>query len=92
MAQLLEFPSPMMGGRAGLHPYQARRLLRKEPQQLAACQPALDDDRPANINAVYLKNRFPEVQSDCHRCVHGSPPFCQPLQAGQLVESRPQHQ
>ena len=35
------------------------------------------DDRPAGINAMYLKNRHPKVQSDGHRKLHGSPPFCQ---------------
>ena len=46
----------MVGGRTRLHPHQASRLLRKEPQQLAPRQPALDDDCPASINAVHLKN------------------------------------
>jgi hypothetical protein len=82
----------MMGCRTGFHSNQARRLLRKKGQQPAPRQATLDDDRPAGINAMYLKNRFPKVQSDCHCRLHGSPPFCQPSQAGWVVESRPQHQ
>ena len=57
----------MMGRRAGLHPHQAGRLLPKEVQQFPACQPALDDNRPSRIDAVYLKNGLPEVQSHCYR-------------------------
>jgi hypothetical protein len=56
-----------VGCRAGFHPDQASRLLREERQQLAPRQAALHDNRPSSINAVYLKNRLPKVQSDCHR-------------------------
>jgi hypothetical protein len=66
----------MVGGCTSFHPHQARRLLPKEPQQIAPRQPPLDDDRASSINAVYLKNRLPKVQSDCHRYFHGSPPSC----------------
>jgi len=51
----------MMSGRAGLHTHQAGRLFPKEVQQFPAGQPALDDNRPSRINAVYLKNRLSEV-------------------------------
>jgi hypothetical protein len=56
-----------VGTRAGLHPNQTSRLLAEERQQPAARQAALDDNRPSSINAVYLKNRLPKIQSDCHR-------------------------
>ena len=46
----------MVGRRAGFHPDQAGGLLREERQQLAARQPALHDNRPSSINAVYLKH------------------------------------
>jgi len=82
----------MMGSSTGFHPYKARWLFRKKCQQPASRQSALDDDRPAGINAMYLKNRLPKVQSDGHRKLHGSSPFCQPLQADGVVKSRPQHQ
>lgn len=80
----------MVGGRARLHPDQASRLLSKERQQLAARQTPLEYYFPSSIN-VYLNDRIPEVQSDCHHCFDGSPPFCESLKVGWLVESRPRH-
>jgi hypothetical protein len=53
MAQLLQFSSPVMSGRTGLHPNQARWLLPKECQQLAPRQAALHDNCPSRINAMY---------------------------------------
>src|SRR6185437_13362590 len=82
----------MMGSSTGFHPYKARWLFRKKCQQPASRQSELDDDPPTGINAMYLKNRLPKVQSDGHRRLHGSSPFCQPLQAGGVLKSRPQHQ
>jgi hypothetical protein len=57
----------MVGGRAGLHAHQARGLFPKEVQQFPAGQPALDDNRTGRVNAMHLKDQFPEIQSDCHR-------------------------
>jgi hypothetical protein len=49
----------MMGSGTGFYPHKARRLFRKKCQQSAPRQPALDDDCPSCINAMYLKNRLP---------------------------------
>jgi hypothetical protein len=51
----------MMGSSTGFHSHKARRLPRKKCQQSAPRQSALDNDRPASINAVYLKYRLPKV-------------------------------
>ena len=51
----------MMGSGTGFHPDKAGRLLRKKYQQSAPRQSALDDNRPARINAMYLKNRLSKI-------------------------------
>jgi hypothetical protein len=51
----------MVGCPAGFHPNQTGCLFREERQQLAPCEPPLDDNRSASINAVHLKNRLPKV-------------------------------
>jgi hypothetical protein len=49
----------MVGSRIGFHADQAAGLLCEERQQLTPRQPPLDNNRPASINAVYLKTDFP---------------------------------
>jgi hypothetical protein len=59
----------------------------------AACPALADVERQPHLQHQRRvpEKRLPKVQTNCHRRLHGSPPSC-PLQAGRLVESRPQHQ
>ena len=64
MAECLEFTRPMVRRSAGLNTNQAWRQLLKERQDIAPLQLPADDHLPSSINAMYLKNRLGDVETD----------------------------
>jgi hypothetical protein len=50
---------------------QARRQLLEESQDVAALQPAADDHLAVSINAMDLKNRLRDIETDCRDRLHG---------------------
>src|SRR5262249_9523753 len=60
----------MMRCRAGLHTDKARRHLRKESQHIAPFQFAANDHLAISINAMHLKNRLRNIETDCLNCLH----------------------
>jgi len=50
----------------------------KERQQASSHDPPLNDNRSLTINAVNLKDRLAEIQTDRNCCFHGSPPLIPP--------------
>lgn len=64
MAQRLELARPMMRRGAGLDPYEAGRQLLEERQHMAPPQLAADQHIARRIDAVDLKHRFGDVETD----------------------------
>src|SRR5262249_15709440 len=60
----------MMRCCAGLHPDEARRQLLKESQHIAPLQFAANDHLTLSINAMHLKTRLGDVETDCLNCLH----------------------
>ena len=61
----------MVGRGAGLHADQAWRQLLEERQHLATLQLAADDYLARSINAVDLKDRLGDIETDCRNRLHG---------------------
>jgi hypothetical protein len=61
---------PVMRRRAGLNTNDAQRQLLEEPQNVAALQLAADDHMPCRVDAMDLKNRFCDVETDCRDRLH----------------------
>src|SRR6478672_3789616 len=55
-----------MAGKAN----EARRQLLEERQDVATLQLTADDHLPGSINAVYLKDRLGDVETDCRNRLH----------------------
>jgi len=70
MAQCLELTRPMMRRRAGLNTNDAQRQLLEERHHIAALQPTPDDYVACRVDAVDLKNRLRDVETDCRDHVH----------------------
>jgi hypothetical protein len=60
----------MMRRGAGLDPNQARRQLLEERQNIAALQLAADDHLAFRVDAVHLKHRFCDIETDRCDCLH----------------------
>jgi hypothetical protein len=85
MAQCLEHARPVMRRRAGLNTNDAPRQLLEERQHLAALQLAANDYVALRVDAMDLKNRLRDVETDCRdSCMLGSlkswSPHRRPLQ------------
>ena len=63
VAKRLELARPMMRGSAGFDTNQARQLL-EECQQIATLELTTEDDIALRIDAVNLKNRLRNVETD----------------------------
>ena len=64
MAERLELARPMMRGGAGLDPNQAWRQLLEERQDMAALQLTADEHIAFRVDAVRLKYRLGNVETD----------------------------
>src|SRR4249920_2696634 len=71
VAQRLEFTRPMMRRGAGLHADQARWQLLEKGQDVATLQLPPNDHLPNSINAVDLKDRLRDIETDCRDRSHG---------------------
>src|ERR1700755_3143571 len=67
----LELARPVMRGSTGLNAYQTGRQFLKERQNVTALQLTTDDHLAGGINAVHLKDRFGDIETDCRDRVHG---------------------
>ena len=72
MTECLELARPMVRRGASLDANQAWRQLLKERQDVATLQLAADDHLARGINAVDLKDRLGDVETDCRDRLHGS--------------------
>ena len=75
VAELAQFPAPMMSCRTGLNTDQSGAKPREEFQDLATAQCLADNDLAASINAVNLENLLGEIELDCRNLVQGALPF-----------------
>jgi hypothetical protein len=75
VAELAQFPAPMMSCRTGLNTDQSGAKAREEFQHLATAQCLADNDLAASINAVNLENLLGEIELDCRNLVQGALPF-----------------
>ncbi len=71
VAERLQFARPMMRRGAGFNTDQARRQLLEEGQYVAALELTTEDDIALRIDAVNLKNRLRDVETDCRDRLHG---------------------
>src|SRR5271156_2110256 len=71
VAKCLQLTRPMMRRGAGLNADQAWRQLLEERQNVATLQLAPDDYIASRIDAVNLKNRLGDVETDCRDRLHG---------------------
>src|SRR5450432_448110 len=71
VTKCLEFARPMMRRGAGFDADQTRRKLFKERQDRAPLQLATYDHLATSINAMNLKDRLCDIQTDCHYRLHG---------------------
>src|SRR6266498_885359 len=99
MPKRLELARPMMRRRAGLDADKARRQLLEEGNDVTALQLAPDDHIAFGVNAMDLKNRLCDVETNRRDSLHGpvlrirSPPW-RPRSVALTCRwrSRPQHQ
>ena len=70
VAKGLKFARPMMRRGASFDTNQARWQLLKESQDVAALQLAADDHLAVSINAMDLKNRLRDIETDCCDSLH----------------------
>jgi hypothetical protein len=75
MAKPLELARPMMRSGAGLNPNQTRRQLLEERQDIATLQLTADQHLAFRVDAVHLKNRLGDVETNCGD--YASPPRLQ---------------
>ena len=67
----------MMRRGAGFDTNQARRQLLEEGQDVAPLELTAEDDIAFRIDAVNLKNRLRDVETNCRDRLHGlAPPNC----------------
>jgi hypothetical protein len=74
VAERLEFARPMMRRGAGFNADQARWQLLEEYQNVAALELTTEDDIALRIDAVNLKNRLRDVQTDRRDRLHDLAP------------------
>src|SRR4029434_8456242 len=60
---------PMMRCRTGLHTNEARRHFLEERQDVATLQLTAEDHLAIGVNAVQLKTRLGDVETDCLNCL-----------------------
>ena len=72
MTERLQFARPMVRRGASLYANQTCRQLLKEPNYLATLQLAANDHLAGGINAMNLKNRLGDIETDCRDPLHGS--------------------
>src|SRR5262249_13518856 len=99
MPKRLQFARPMMRCRAGLHTNEARRHFLEEREDVATLQLTAEDHLAIGVNAVHLKTRLGDVETDCLNCLHvwllsivgalTAPTF---MALARRWRSRPQHQ
>src|SRR5262249_1129537 len=99
MPKRLQFARPMMRCRAGLHTNEARRHFLEERQDGATRQWTREEHVAIGVNAVHLKTRLGDVETDCLNCLHvwllsivgalTAPTF---MALARRWRSRPQHQ
>src|SRR5271167_4363392 len=89
----------MMRRSAGFDTNQARRQLLEECQHVAALQLPADDHPAFRVDAVNLKHRFGDVETDCPDCLHswllrivGASTAPKSMALTCRWRSRPQHQ
>src|SRR5262249_43763657 len=70
MPKRLQFARPMMRCRAGLHTNEARRQFLEEREDVATLQLTAEDHLAIGVNAVHLKTRLGDVETDCLNCLH----------------------
>src|SRR5262245_60449128 len=70
MPKRLQFARPMMRCRAGLHTNEARRHFLEERQDVATLPLTAEDHLAIGVNAVHLKTRLGDVETDCLNCLH----------------------
>jgi hypothetical protein len=71
MTERLQFARPMVRRGASLNANQAWRQLLKECQHVATLQLAADENLAGGINAVDLKDRFGDIETECRDRLHG---------------------
>jgi hypothetical protein len=71
VAKCLQFARPVMRRSTSFDTDQARQLLLKESQYVATLQLAAYDYLAGSINAMNLKNRLRNVETDCRDRLHG---------------------
>jgi hypothetical protein len=72
MTECLEFARPMVRRGASLYANQTCWQLLKERNYLATLQLAADDHLASGINAMNLKDRLGDIETDCRYRLHGS--------------------
>src|ERR1700688_3539590 len=70
VAKCLEFARPMMRRGASFDTDQARRQLLEECQHVAPLELTTEGDIALRIDAVNLKNRLRDVETDCRDRLH----------------------
>ena len=75
VAELAQFPAPMMSCRTGLNTDQSGAKAREEFQHFTPAQRPSNDSPAAGVNAVHLENLLGKIKSNCRNLVHGAVPF-----------------
>jgi hypothetical protein len=70
MTNSLQLARPMMGRRTCFDANEARRQLLKKWQNVSALESTANDYITRRVNAVDLKNRFGDVETDCRDRLH----------------------
>ena len=70
MAERLEFTRPMVRRRTGLDAHQARWQLLEERQDVTALELTANENLALRINAMHLKYRLGDVETDCRNHLH----------------------
>src|SRR6266496_3203162 len=74
MTERLEFARPMMRGCASLDADETRRQLLEESSDVTALQLAPDDHIAFQVDAMDLKNRLCDIETNCRDRLHGLAP------------------
>jgi hypothetical protein len=70
MAKCLELARPIVRRGTSLDANQARWQLLKERQDMATLELAADDNLAGTINAMHLKDRLGDIETDCRDRLH----------------------
>ena len=79
MAKRLKFARPMMRRRAGLDTNEAGRQLLKERQHISALQLTTKYHLTSRVNAMNLKHRFRDIETDSRNRLHDLAPPNHPV-------------